>query len=113
MKKLVNKILEDLEGEPLTTSDKDKKTVPLTIVKVLLPHFNTNRTSGEEAIKIYQLGCKIADIKNGTAFILLEDAELELLQKICDPPEKIYGAVVYGQLELAFASAEDHKIDEK
>ena len=112
MKKLANKILEDLEGEPLTTNEKGK-TVPLSIVKVLLPHFNTNRTSGEESIKIYQLGCKIADIKNGTAYILLEDAELELLQKICDPPEKLYGAVVYGQLELAFASAEDHKIDGK
>ena len=103
MKKIKNLILTDLHGKDLAG--------PLYSKNVYEPHFNNASISGPESLKVFSLGMKIAKLDEDVPDIILEDAEFELLKKICDPKDKMYGALVYGQLEKIFSEAEDYEVN--
>ncbi len=114
MKKIKNVSIKLLTGENATMEWKGK-TKPLALKDVAIAHFGIDPTTGEESIKVFDLGKKIVNFENDVVDFVLEDAEFNLLRKICDPGERkaLYASLVYAQIEQAFNEAEDINVKEE
>jgi len=86
------------EVDGVTTENR----VIFDLKRFLMAHIGTWAGKGVDAVMLWKLGVKVYDM--GEA-LELEDAEFELIKKVCKPETPIYKSVLYGQVEEAFSKA--------
>ena len=100
MKNIQNKVFVGFTGEAIQSEGK-----PFDVKSVLITHIGNYDATGKEAVLTWRLGLKV-EKQTIDSMLMLEDAEFDLLKKICQPVKPIYKAVIYGQLEEIFEAAE-------
>jgi len=90
----IEKVLTDFDGEPILLSEGGDALTLGDVVRLTLK--NTSEADPSEAVRLYKLGCKMADFDGD-----LEDAEMELLVGAVEKNPVGFMAIVSGQvLEL-------------
>lgn len=92
MKKFKIIELKTFDGEPIKDIQTKKK---LTSRDIILNHLGLFQGRGDENIKAYDIGIKIAQLK--TQDIILEDAEYELVVKALEKQPPVMSALAIGQ----------------
>jgi len=108
MKKLNNCVIKKLDGEPFVFSrSKDEKNAPPFYLKFALVDglTKTKMKPSIEAMQVVELAQKIYKMEDSVPFIMLEDAEFDLVKSkvedFCD-----YGVIANGQIARAFKDVE-------
>lgn len=114
MKTITNAAITDLRGKEIKfQNDEGGGEVSLTIWRFILVCLNNYRAAGPESIKTLRLGFKLECEQKDQigSSLILEDAEFEIVKRICNPAQPLFSAIVYGQAEEIFAETEK-KADE-